>query len=700
MPSLTARTFAVLTTVPATVLGLTAVASPSLASSLAPPGCGESFSGGGGTTADPYLISSAADFTALNGDSDCWAGEFLQTANIDMGGITWDIEAGTPASTTGTDATPFSGTYDGGTFEVSGLTIDVGTRPADDNGGLFGVVTGTIRNLGFVDTDLTTETVTADDVAGGLVGSLRGGTVSNSFTTVYVYTDDNYAGGLVGEAYGNATIENSYSTGTVEGDGDSVGGLVGDAYDGTTIENSYSTGTVEGDGDSVGGLVGAAYDGTTIENSYSTGTVEGDGDYTGGLVGALEDSTSIVRDSHSTASVTSTDTYAEETGGLIGYLNLASVVNSYATGDVSGVRYVGGLVGSVNRTGSISGAYATGAVENDGSAGEVGGLVGVVEAAASVSNCYATGSVSGGYSGGLVSDNKGTVSNCYSIGYVDGDREGGLVQVNTGTVSNSFWNTVTSDQTSSAGGTGKTTSELKTLETFTSAGWSITKGWSSSSPPVWGFCAQMNNGYPFLNWSADVNPCGDGPFAEFTFSLPTGEECTSISPMRATIGQQTRLPGADAACATMPGSKIIGWTVPASTGYTGIGSTAMPFEPGHLVNVVGAQQFTAVLWEPVIEFRYDANVGVGGACEPGEATHTSNNGHLAHIWVPREDFTDARFPTTTPCTPPGHELQAWNSDGDGTGQTYTPGNPLPETWVSDTSNTHTLYGIWRYRPAG
>jgi len=101
-----------------------------------------------------------------------------------------------------------------------------------------------------------------------------------------------------------------------------------------------------------------------------------------------------------------------------------------------------------------------------------------------------------------------------------------------------------------------------------------------------------------------------------------------------------------------------------------------------------------VIWQPIIEFRYDANVGVGVACEPGDATHTSNNGHLAHIWVPREDFTDARFPTTTPCTPPGHELQAWNTAGNGTGQEYTPGNPLPETWVNDNGNTHTFYAAW------
>jgi len=652
MPSLTARTVAVLTTVPVTVLGLTAVAPPSLANG----GCGESFSGGGGTSADPYLISSAADFTALNGDSDCWAGEFLQTANVNMEGAEWETTTGTDPDSGGT---AFSGTYDGGNFEVSGLNIIVGSS---DNGGLFGVVTGTIRNLGFVDTDLTTETVTADDVAGGLVGSLRGGTVSNSYTTVYVNSGD-YVGGLVGEAYGSATIENSYSTGTVEGDGDYVGGLVGDAYDGTTIENSYST-----------------------------GTVEGDGDYTGGLVGSLDDPTSIVRGSHSTASVTSTDTYAHETGGLIGYLNQASVVNSYATGDVSGVRYVGGLVGSVNRTGSISGAYATGAVENDGTAGAVGGLVGVVEADASVSNCYATGSVSGGYSGGLISDNKGTVSNCYSIGYVDGDRAGGLVLDNTGTVSNSFWNTGTSDQTSSSGGTGKTTSELKTFDTFTNAGWSITE--SCDATTIWGLCSTRNSGYPYLTFYT-APPTPSDRFVQFTFSLPNGRECTSISPMQVRAGSQYRLPDGDALCKTTPGSKVIGWTIPTPAGFTGAGSSSLPFSPGHLVDANNSQQFTAVIWEPVIEFRYDANVGVDVTCEPGEATHTSHNGHLAHIWVPREDFNDARFPTTPPCTPPGYELQSWNTAGNGTGQEYTPGNPLPETWVNDNGNTHTFYAAWR-----
>jgi hypothetical protein len=45
-------------------------------------------------------------------------------------------------------------------------------------------------------------------------------------------------------------------------------------------------------------------------------------------------------------------------------------------------------------------------------------------------------------------------------------------------VAASFWDVNTSGQTTSAGGgTGKTTAEMKTLSTFTSAGWDFTSVW-------------------------------------------------------------------------------------------------------------------------------------------------------------------------------------------------------------------------------
>ena len=48
---------------------------------------------------------------------------------------------------------------------------------------------------------------------------------------------------------------------------------------------------------------------------------------------------------------------------------------------------------------------------------------------------------------------------------------------NDGSVFGSFWDINTSGKTASAGGMGKTTAQMKTLSTFTSAGWDFTSVW-------------------------------------------------------------------------------------------------------------------------------------------------------------------------------------------------------------------------------
>ena len=51
--------------------------------------------------------------------------------------------------------------------------------------------------------------------------------------------------------------------------------------------------------------------------------------------------------------------------------------------------------------------------------------------------------------------------------------------------------------------------------------------------------------------------------------------------------------------------------------------------------------------------------------------------------------------TTVPLTVLGLTTFASPALANGIGQEYTPGNPLPETWVSDNGNTHTFYAAWR-----
>jgi hypothetical protein len=121
-------------------------------------------------------------------------------------------------------------------------------------------------------------------------------------------------------------------------------------------------------------------------------------------------------------------------GMLVGY-NSGNIINSYATGTVSGNVEVGGLAGDNN--GTITRSYATGAVSGSR---YVGGLVGNNNG--TITQSYATGAVSGGYYvGGLAGDNYyGTITQSYATGAVSGDQYvGGLVgHNNNGTISQSY----------------------------------------------------------------------------------------------------------------------------------------------------------------------------------------------------------------------------------------------------------------------
>lgn len=175
-------------------------------------------------------------------------------------------------------------------------------------------------------------------------------------------------------------------------------------------------------------------------------------------------------------------------GGLIGNNYGGSISNSYTTGTVNGLFRIGGLVGW--NYGSIMNSFSTACVTGNI---RIGGLVGYN--GNSILNSYATGSVTGftwgnvpGQNiGGLAGINyQGSVINSYATGRVIGYiRTGGLLGSSyQGTISNSFWDT----ETSGIGG-GKTTAEMKTISTFTDAGWDFTNIWKiiegKSYPYLW-----------------------------------------------------------------------------------------------------------------------------------------------------------------------------------------------------------------------
>ena len=169
--------------------------------------------------------------------------------------------------------------------------------------------------------------------------------------------------------------------------------------------------------------------------------------YVGGLVGVSGGS---ISDSHATGAVTGNHDYV---GGLAGS-NVGSISDSHATGAVTGSRdYVGGLVGVNSISGTISGSRATGAVT--GSRDHVGGLAGS-NRGGSISGSHATGAVTGDrdYVGGLAGSNRGsgTISTSYATGAVIGDDQvGGLVGRNLSSISGSHA-TGTVNQSSSNNG--------------------------------------------------------------------------------------------------------------------------------------------------------------------------------------------------------------------------------------------------------
>ena len=294
----------------------------------------------------------------------------------------------------------------------------------------------------------------------GMFGYIdRGGSVSNMSLGNVNITGNNYVGGLVG--WNRGSMSNCYATGIVSGD-DYVGGLVGRNLDGS-VSNSSFTGTVTGN-DYVGGLVGKFYG--SVSNSSFIGIVTGD-DYVGGLLG--ENYYGSVSNSYFMGTVTG-DEYVS---GLSGR-NYGTLSNCITTGTVIGNRYVGGLVG--HNAGSVANSFATGTLNGYSS---VGGLVG--RNYGTVTNSYATGNVTGDINaGGLVGFmGSGSVSKCYATGNVTGDNNvGGLVGDKPyGSVENSFWDIETTNLSISAGGTGKTTAEMKTLSTFSSADWDFSNVW-------------------------------------------------------------------------------------------------------------------------------------------------------------------------------------------------------------------------------
>lgn len=298
----------------------------------------------------------------------------------------------------------------------------------------------------------------------------------NRFDTDYV--------GLFGYTGENSSILNVTLTGVdITTDGE-AGGLAGRNYG--LIDKCNIAGTVTGLGfEPLGGLIGDNQG--TITNCSFDGVVNNSDDYTGGLIGWNE---GTIEQCFAAGAVTGDD----EVGGLVG-ISLGTITECGASADVTGTSMVGGLIGDSD--GPIYNSYATGNV--------IGTQTGALDTMV----------------GGLVGLNYKSINNCFSTGSVSGeDAVGGLVGTNiNGTVTNSFWDSDTSNQAISAGGTKKTTSKMLLVETYTS--------WNFLT--IWAINGSDNGGYPFLRWQGYHSGFSGGDGSESNpYLISTAEQLDNI----------------------------------------------------------------------------------------------------------------------------------------------------------------------------
>lgn len=188
--------------------------------------------------------------------------------------------------------------YDGQNHSITGVTVSVSGD--DEHGGLFGSFTGgSISNLTLVDFSVAAGGTGLN--AGALAGSVSGAAITNVLAynsgsdAAPTVTGTGSAGGLIGQAANNSTVTGCAAALVVSSSGSAAGGLIG-SVSGGSVTNSYSGGhTVNGAysttaynvtaaSDSAGGLLGVT-DGAAVTGCYSTCSASGA--TAGGLVGDM-----------------------------------------------------------------------------------------------------------------------------------------------------------------------------------------------------------------------------------------------------------------------------------------------------------------------------------------------------------------------------------------------------------------------------
>ena len=275
-----------------------------------------------------YTVTSAEGLKNLaelvnNGDTDI---NITLDNDIDLSDINW-----TPI---GDYYNRYTGTFDGGNYTITGLTV----TGSNEYAGLFGRIGsgGTVKNVVLKDVQIESDNQygCVGGVAGNSDGNIENCSVSGSVSSRHT------AGGVVGQQFGGS-ITLCGSSATVKGTGE-VGGVAGKTDNSATLTACYATGNVTFERASTintfaGGVVGFNGTGSILTACYATGNVTGTGTgtgscYVGGVTGDNASGT-LTACYHATGTVSGPD---GATGGVTGrnYTSLgAPVITACYWGD-------------------------------------------------------------------------------------------------------------------------------------------------------------------------------------------------------------------------------------------------------------------------------------------------------------------------------------------------------------------------------
>ena len=294
-------------------------------------------------------------------------------ADIDMSKVTDFVGIGTAEN-------PYAGEFDGGDHTIT-VSMNIKGNPGTNNcAGIISFAAG--ANIHNVTMD---GTIYSYNNVGLVARTVSGETKIENCINRAAINSNSPAGGIVGEARGTVTVLSCANYGAIGCNdpsstnvGNEQAGIVGkasaaecvimycenhgDLIDRTAVNGSVRVGGIVGEASgsnclvkqcwndaaitayaTVGGIVGRAGSGMTIESCYNTGAVDarkitGGQRGVGGILGAADGSTNVtVKDVYNTGKITAFGSQtASGVGGVIGYLNRnGSLTNAYNAGKVS-----------------------------------------------------------------------------------------------------------------------------------------------------------------------------------------------------------------------------------------------------------------------------------------------------------------------------------------------------------------------------